>query len=52
MSFYDVGNDMIIHGMYRLSKTRLRSTAKARSNASELVDIYLPVISNDFIGIC
>jgi len=52
MSFYDVKNDMIIHGMYKLSKLKMRSTAKKDAKATENIDVYLPTISNDFIGVC
>lgn len=52
MSFYDVKNKMIIHGMYKLSKAKLRSTATKKGINMPNIDVYLPVISDDFIGMC
>lgn len=52
MSFYDISNDMIIHGMYKLSKLKMRSTAIKRGFNAPNIDVYLPSISDDFIGVC
>lgn len=52
MSFYDISNDMIIHGMYKLSKLKMRSTATKHGFNAPNIDVYLPSISDDFIGVC
>lgn len=51
-SFYDVNNKMIIHGLYNLDKTKLRSTATKKGINAPNIDVYVPPMSDDFIGAC
>lgn len=51
-SFYDVDKKMLIHGLYSLTKTKMRSTAKKLGMNADNIDVYVPSISNDLIGMC
>ena len=51
-SFYDVDKKMLIHGLYSLTKTKMRSTAKKQGMNADNIDVYVPSISNDLIGMC
>lgn len=52
-SFYDIGNKVIIHNMYELPKTQLKTTADKRAlsgyETTDKLDIYAPHISDDFL---
>ena len=54
-SFYDIGNEIVVHNMYDKAKTPLRSTAKKFSQQPGLrenIDLYVPPTSSDFINVC
>ena len=55
LSFYDKDNKTIIHNLYEVSKTKLKSTSTkripAKYGATEKIDIFCPQISDDFIYI-
>ena len=55
-SFYDINNKMIIHNLYDISKSLLKTTAKKYSSnlliKRENIDMFVPPISSDFINIC
>lgn len=51
-AFYDMGNKFIIHPLYSINKSRIRSTATKQNLSRDNVDLYLPTISADVIGIC
>lgn len=50
-ALYDLSSNAIIHPLYSLQKSKLRSSAK-KPGAGENIDIYLPPVSSDFIGAC
>ena len=51
-SMYDIDNKRIIHNLYDLSKTQLKTTSnKASYISNEKIDIYVPQISNDFLNL-
>lgn len=51
-SMYDIDNKRIIHNLYDLSKTQLKTTSnKASYMSNEKIDIYVPQISNDFLNL-
>lgn len=51
-SMYDIDNKRIIHNVYDLSKTPLKTTSnKASYMSDEKIDIYVPQISNDFLNL-
>jgi hypothetical protein len=51
-SLYDITNNIIIHNLYNINKTKIQTTAKKYNTANEHKDIYVPYISDDFIKIC
>ena len=51
-AFYDLSNNFIIHPLYSINKSKLRSTATKQGLKRENVDLYLPHVSSDLIGIC
>lgn len=51
-AFYDLSNDLIIHPLYNINKTKLRSTATKQDLKKQNVDLYLPTVSSDLIGMC
>lgn len=54
-SFYDIDNKIIVHNLYDCSKSLLKTTAKKYGidgNRDGNVDLFLPTLSSDFIGIC
>lgn len=53
-SMYDIGNKVIIHNLYELPKSKLKTTAIKHSSVSastEKIDMYVPHISDDFINV-
>ena len=51
---YDIGNKVIIHNLYELPKSKLKTTAIKHSSVSastEKIDMYVPHISDDFINV-
>ena len=51
---YDIGNKVIIHNLYELPKSKLKTTAIKHSSISvstEKIDMYVPHISDDFIHV-
>ena len=53
-SFFDIDNNKIIHNLYELPKSKLKTTAVKHSSISvstEKIDMYVPSISDDFIHI-
>lgn len=53
-SFYDIDNKVIMHNLYELPKTKLKTTAMKHSSLSvstDNIDIYVPPISDDFIKV-
>lgn len=55
-SFYDIDNKMIIHNLYDVSKSLLKTTAKKYSSnllaKSENIEMFVPPLKSDFINIC
>jgi hypothetical protein len=51
-SFYDITNNIIVHNLYNINKTKIQTTAKKYNTIDEYKDIYVPYISDDFIKIC
>lgn len=51
-AFYDINNKFIIHPLYNMTRSKIRSTATKQNLAKENVDLYLPIVSSDIIGIC
>jgi hypothetical protein len=51
-SLYDITNNIIIHNLYNINKTKIQTTAKKYNTTNEYKDIYVPYISDDFIKIC
>lgn len=49
-SFYDMTQNIIVHNLYNINKTKIKTTAK--NKLYEYHDIYVPYISTDFINIC
>lgn len=53
-SFYDISAKQIVHNLYELPKTKLKTTAvkfSSLSVSSEKMDIYVPQISDDFVNL-
>lgn len=53
-SFYDIDNKKIIHNLYELPKSKLKTTAVKHSSISvstEKIDMYVPHISDDFVNL-
>lgn len=50
-SFYDMTNGMIIHNLYNVNKTKIKTTSK-QIGSTGYQDIFVPYISNDFMHIC
>jgi len=51
---YDINNKVIIHNLYELPKSKLKTTAVKHSSISvstEKIDMYVPHISDDFINL-
>lgn len=51
---YDIDNKVIIHNLYELPKSCLKTTAVKHSSVSvstEKIDMYVPHISDDFIHV-
>ena len=51
---YDIDNKIIIHNLYELPKSKLKTTAVKHSSISvstEKIDMYVPHISDDFIHV-
>ena len=54
-SFYDITHGIIVHNLYNINKTKIKTTAKKYSSSltsTEYQDIYIPYISSDFIHLC
>lgn len=54
-AFYDVNNKIIIHNLYDITKTRLKTTAKKQSvdpTRNDRIEMYAPVVSSDLFDIC
>lgn len=50
-SFYDITNKIIIHNLYNINKSKIKTTAKQHSS-SEYKDLYVPYQNTDFIHVC
>ena len=53
-SFYDIDNKVIMHNLYELPRSRLKTTAMKYSSLSvstSKLDLFVPHISDDFINV-
>lgn len=55
LSFYDKDHKVIVHNLYEVSKTKLKTTSTKSTplkyGTTEKLDIFCPQISNDFVNV-
>lgn len=54
-SFYDINHKIIVHNLYDIEKSLLKTTAKKHSQdlmQTENIDMFMPQLHSDFLHIC